>query len=70
MFITPIHFHTSLIYEDLAGAYQRGAPLGLHSNGKPLALPTNIRLVCKWKEVTDTLQIMIQWQLRQQKVLK
>ncbi len=43
-FATTIQFHISLIHVGKAGAYQRGAPLGLPSNGRLLALQANIKL--------------------------
>ncbi len=49
MFATAIHLHLSLIFVGKAGAYQSGAIMGLHSNGRLLTLPTNIKL--GWKRM-------------------
>ncbi len=42
MFVTVSHFHLSLIFAAMAGAYPRGE------------MPTNIRLVWKWLSVKNT----------------
>ncbi len=48
---TAIHVHLSLILGGKVGAWHSG----LHSNGRLLALPTNIRLGWKWMEEANTL---------------
>ncbi len=48
MFLAAIYFHPSLIFLGKVGTYQSGSPIGVHSNGRLLALPANIRLRWKW----------------------
>ncbi len=50
MFNSFIHLHLSLVYKGKVGAYQSVVPFG-----RLLALPTNIRIGWKWKEMTNRL---------------
>jgi hypothetical protein len=43
VFATSIKFLPSLIVAGKAEAYQRGAHMGLHFNGRLLAFPANIK---------------------------
>ncbi len=49
------HLNPSLIFAGKAWAYQGGAPMGLDSYGKLLALFANIILEWKWIAVANTL---------------
>ncbi len=51
MFAISIHFQPGLIFVSKAGAYQSGAP----SNGRLLAMPTNLRLGWERLGVTNAL---------------
>ncbi len=51
MFATSIHYHSSLIFVDKAGAYHSRALTGLHCNGRLITLPASIWQVWKWMEM-------------------
>jgi hypothetical protein len=49
MFANAIHLHPVLIFAGKAAAYQSGALMEIHSNGRLLPLPKSIRL--EWKQM-------------------
>ncbi len=52
MFVADNNFHPSLILADTAGSVDTQK---FHSDGRPQALPANIRLGWKWLTVKNTL---------------
>jgi hypothetical protein len=54
VYATSIHLLPSLIFESKAGAYRSKSLKGLNSNGKRLALPTNIRPGWEYMKVANT----------------